>query len=221
MDFEQIKDWILEKKVIVIGVILALVGVFIFFKAPDQSTSENNQALLTEAQSSKKDESNISSLQSSSDNNKSEVTVDISGAIKNQGVYTLKNGARIDNLIKVAGGLTGSADLKAINRATLLKDGDKIYIPSQGENAPAASISQTTTSSSSSTSGASTSGEKIHLNSATAADLQKLNGVGAKKAEQIIAYREQNGPFKSVEDLTKVSGIGEKTLAAFKDQLEL
>ena len=63
---------------------------------------------------------------------------------------------------------------------------------------------------------------KIHLNSGPVADLQKLNGVGQKKAEQIVAYREQNGPFKSVlKDLTKVSGIGEKTLAGFKDQLEL
>ena len=57
----------------------------------------------------------------------------------------------------------------------------------------------------------SSSSEQVHLNSATVQDLQKLNGVGQKKAEQIIAYRDQNGGFKQIEDLTKVTGIGEKT----------
>ena len=106
--------------------------------------------------------------------------------------------------------------MSSVNRAILLKDQDKVYIPVKGENSPL----DTTASQTSSTT-SNNSGEKIHLNSATIADLQKLNGVGQKKAEQIIAYREQNGPFKSVDDLTKVSGIGEKTLAGFKDQLEL
>lgn len=59
------------------------------------------------------------------------------------------------------------------------------------------------------------------MNTASAADLQKLNGIGQKKAEQIIAYREQNGQFKKIEDLMQVSGIGEKTFAALKDQLAL
>jgi competence protein ComEA len=128
----------------------------------------------------------------------------------------LKAGARVADLIRAAGGETAEADLSSINRAILLKDQDKVYIPVKGE-----SISANTASNQGSSSVSNSGGEKIHLNSATVADLQKLNGVGQKKAEQIVAYREQNGPFKSVEDLTKVSGIGEKTLAGFKDQLEL
>ena len=63
------------------------------------------------------------------------------------------------------------------------------------------------------------SGEKVNLNTANAADLQKLTGIGEKKAEQIIAYREQKGSFKKIEDLMQVSGIGEKTFASLKDQL--
>lgn len=61
----------------------------------------------------------------------------------------------------------------------------------------------------------------INLNTATAADLQKLNGIGEKKAEQIIAYRQEKGSFKSIDELKEVSGIGDKTFAAIKDQLTI
>ena len=153
------------------------------------------------------------------------VTCDISGAVKHEGVYTLKNGARLQELIEAAGGTTSRAQLKAINRAILLKDQDKIHIPSKGEKVENAATTGTGTgspaSSTSSESGSSEqgSGEKINLNTANVADLQKLTGIGEKKAEQIIAYREQKGAYKKIEDLMQVAGIGEKTFASLKDQL--
>ena len=152
------------------------------------------------------------------------VTCDISGAVKHQGVYTLKNGARLQELIEAAGGTTARAQLKAINRATLLKDQDKIHIPYKGEKvenvatAGSADDSQNSGTSSSSPSNQG-DGTKINLNTANVTELQKLTGIGQKKAEQIIAYREQNGSFKKIEDLMQVSGIGEKTFASLKDQL--
>ena len=216
MNFEEFKDWIIKYKVWVIVSLLGI-GILIFWKfnsnSQDELVSINSTSATSASQSNSLSSSAVSNV-SASKNDK--VTCDISGAVKNSGIYALKAGARVADLIRAAGGETAEADLSSVNRAILLKDQDKVYIPVKGENSPL----DTTASQPSSTT-SNNGGEKIHLNSATIADLQKLNGVGQKKAEQIIAYREQNGPFKSVDDLTKVSGIGEKTLAGFKDQLEL
>lgn len=216
MIFEEFKDWIIKYKVWVIVSLLGI-GILIFWKfnsnSQDELVSINSTSATSASQSNSLSSSAVSNV-SASKNDK--VTCDISGAVKNSGIYALKAGARVADLIRAAGGETAEADLSSVNRAILLKDQDKVYIPVKGENSPL----DTTASQPSSTT-SNNGGEKIHLNSATIADLQKLNGVVQKKAEQIIAYREQNGPFKSVDDLTKVSGIGEKTLAGFKDQLEL
>lgn len=166
----------------------------------------------------------VSSTKASSS---SKVTIDISGAVKHGGVYTLHTGARLADAIEAAGGLSQRAQIKAINRAQLLNDQDKLYIPFKGEkvaNQIASNPENTgslssSSSSNSPTSGSNQSGEKINLNTASVSDLQKLSGVGEKRAEQIIAYREQNGGFKKIEDLMQVSGIGEKTFASLKDQL--
>ena len=137
-------------------------------------------------------------------------------------------------MIEKAGGLTKDAQLQAINRSQLLKDQDKIYIPGKGDkveaaqtansaaaSAPASSSASASSSSVSSSTSGVASGDLINLNTATASDLQKLNGIGEKKAEQIIAYRQEKGSFKSIDELKEVSGIGDKTFAAIKDQLTI
>lgn len=233
MDFEKIKEFIIEKRnYFIIGIVV--IGVFIWVKAGDSSKQVDNSNVLSEQSEQTGSFSSSSALTSSSSSSASSVsssqpktiTCDISGAVKHQGVYTLKNGARLQELIEAAGGVKAKAQLKAINRAVLLKDQDKIHIPYKGEKVDAATTvtsdaSSLSSGSSTSTTASETSGEKINLNTATAQDLQKLNGIGEKKAEQIIAYREQNGQFKKIEDLTQVSGIGDKTFAALKDQLTI
>lgn len=228
MDFEKIKALILEKRqYFIIGAVV--LGLIFFFKKED-TKQDDSANLLSEKTEQSSNSSFSASNQSSSAQSVSQsktVTCDISGAVKHQGVYTLKTGARIQELIEAAGGAKQNAQLKAVNRAVMLKDQDKIHIPYKGEKVENASNSSSTgagtTTANESTSGESTqnNGEKVNLNTASAADLQKLNGIGQKKAEQIIAYREQNGQFKKIEDLMQVSGIGEKTFAALKDQLAL
>lgn len=226
LNFEKIKQLVLEKKkyLLVIAVILVI---FLFVKKGGDENKDNQISENSISQSSSATSSSSTSFanQSSSQVESKEVTVDISGAVKHGGVYTLKNGARLQELIEAAGGLKDNAQIKAINRAVMLKDQDKIHIPYKGEKVESASTISNAGGSANSTtsnpSGSSTSGEKINLNTASAADLQKLNGIGEKKAEQIIAYRDQNGQFKKIEDLMQVSGIGEKTFAALKDQLEI
>lgn len=237
MDFKKFKEFLIEKKIYVIVIGLLGVGGLIYLENSKESSVDNSD-LVTE-QVNKRDERELfnskksSSTHSSSTNNQSQqdtVTCDISGAVKHPGVYTLKNGARLNDLLLVAGGVTKRASLKNINRALLLKDQNQVYIPHKGEKVdnftPTIGSSDTSTSASlpsstsSSTSSTSTS-EKININTASVQDLQKLSGIGEKRAEQIISYREQNGGFKSIEDLTKISGIGEKTFEKLKDQLEL
>lgn len=235
---QDLLAWLMDKKMYIVIVLLALGGFYFVNRQP----AADNSALLSssqsmEASSQSLQSSSVSSVAASSSSASSvanaEVVCDISGAVKHQGVYRLKNGARLEDLIEKAGGLTKDAQLKAINRSQLLKDQDKIYIPGKGDkveaaqtansaasSAPAAYTSASSSSVSSSTSGAA-SGDLINLNTATAADLQKLNGIGEKKAEQIIAYRQEKGSFKSIDDLKEVSGIGDKTFAAIKDQLTI
>lgn len=229
MDFEKIKEFVLEKKLYFIVAVVLLVGGLWLKKGDEAEDSYDNAQKMSQSSSANTSASakvnSASSASNSATTNSKTVTCDISGAVKHQGVYTLKNGARLQELIEAAGGTTGKAKLKAINRAILLKDQDKIHIPYKGEKVESAATAGTGTStnstSTSSNSSASNqeSGEKVNLNTADVAGLQKLTGIGEKKAEQIIAYREQNGPFKKVEDLMQVSGIGEKTFASLKDQL--
>ena len=229
MSFEKIKNWIIEKKNILL-IVGAIVGVIFFLQKNDQSNSSEANTLMSEQEKSSSSfssaassSSSVSQASSNSSSQNKEVTCDISGAVKHQGVYTLKNGARLQELIEAAGGLKSNAQLKAINRAMTLKDQDKIHIPYKGEKVdPATTVSGNSTSEKNDASSSSSSdGEKININTASVADLQKLNGIGEKRAEQIIAYREQNGDFKKIEDLMQVSGIGEKTFAALKDQLAI
>lgn len=229
MDFEKIKEFLLEKKIYAFGVVVLIFVVGYLFQKSNQPAVNNNQVLSESAKIQSgatgfpKNESKSSQSSSSfkGSSNQDTVTVDIAGAVKHSGVYTLKNGARINDLLKACGGLTDKAETRAINRAALLKDQDQIYVPHIGEKVENLPAAKNDASKSTSSNGSSSSTEQVHLNSATVEDLQKLNGVGQKKAEQIIEYRDQNGGFKQIEDLTKVTGIGEKTFEKLKDQLAL
>ncbi|MCT3601816.1 ComEA family DNA-binding protein [Lactobacillus acidophilus] len=222
MDWEKIKEFVIEKKVYAIIVLVVIVGGF-WLKKENQNNSEveNMQMMQSSSMSSSSSTSNVSNTVQTS--NSKTITCDISGAIKHQGVYTLKNGARLQELIEAAGGITSRAQVKVINRAVLLKDQDKIYIPYKGEKVESAVTTPNTNSGNNDSANSSNQagGDKVNLNTANITELQKLTGIGEKKAEQIIAYREQNGSFQKIEDLMQVSGIGEKTFASLKDQLAI
>lgn len=135
------------------------------------------------------------------------IVIDVKGAVKKPGVYTMNEGDRVVDAIEKAGGLLSEADENQLNLASLLKDEMVIYVPKKGEE-----VTQTNVQSQN-------DDGKVRINSATSEELQKLQGIGPAKAEAIITYREENGPFKTVEDLLEVSGIGEKTLENIKDDI--
>lgn len=149
--------------------------------------------------------------------NKRNIWVDVKGAVNKPGLYRLKNGSRVNEALAAAGGQTASADMKQVNLAKQLSDQQVIYIPAQGEQVPAGMAGGAVTDVSS----ASSTGDTpiINLNTATKDQLCQISGIGDKKADKILQYREQHGQFKSVDELTQVDGFGEKTVENIKDQL--
>ncbi|MFI3086753.1 helix-hairpin-helix domain-containing protein [Streptococcus sp. 2022WUSS037] len=141
-----------------------------------------------------------------------QLVVDVKGAVEKPGLYTLEEGSRVNDAVEAAGGLTSQADPKSINLAQKLSDEAVVYVASKDENISV--VASTTTSSAMSQEEKNTS--QINLNTATEADLQTISGIGAKRAADIIAYREANGGFKSVDDLNNVSGIGDKTMESIR-----
>ena len=145
-----------------------------------------------------------------------EVYVDVDGALVRPGVYRLKDGARVSQAIDAAGGLTAEADVTGLNRASKVADGQKIYVPKVGEQQAAAAVGGAE-SSAATTPGAGSSSGLVNINTASAAELQTLSGIGPSLAQSIIDERTKNGAFASFDDLMRVSGIGEKKLAKIKD----
>lgn len=145
----------------------------------------------------------------------SEVYVDVDGAVVTPGVYRLREGARVAQAIDAAGGLTPEADVAGLNRASKVVDGQKIYVPHVGEQQTVDVVAGSGPGEASA--GASVASDLVNINTANASELQTLSGVGPSMAHSIIDERTQNGPFTSIDDLMRVSGIGEKKFAKIKD----
>ncbi|MCP2035006.1 competence protein ComEA [Planomicrobium sp. HSC-17F08] len=141
------------------------------------------------------------------------VMVDIKGQVAKPGVYELPADSRTTDAIDAAGGFLEAAEPKAINLAMKVADEMVIYVPKAGEEAalPTAQPGATVAG-----------GAKealVNLNTATDAELMTLPGIGPSKAAAIIAYRTDSGNFQKVEDLTNVTGIGDKTFEKLKDSI--
>ncbi|MDK6234208.1 helix-hairpin-helix domain-containing protein [Aerococcus sanguinicola] len=166
------------------------------------------------------DESNAGSSQTPVEET---LYVDVKGAVKEPKLYQFDAGMRVYDAVMLAGGFLPEADQDQVNFAQRLEDQMLVYIPRQGEEVPdnLKLAVQTGGGQSGSSQGdqAQTPGDQVNLNTADSAELQTLSGVGEKKAADIIAYREANGPFQTVDDLSQVSGIGEKTLDKLRPHL--
>lgn len=153
-----------------------------------------------------------------------QIVVDVDGAVAHPGLYKLPPDSRVQAALAAAGGLSPQADVHRINRAAKLHDGQKLYVLSQGESGPPQAASggqscegQSCTSAEGGVAGSDTEGQGlVNINTANATQLTQLPGVGPAIAQKIIDYRTANGPFTSVDDLTKVPGIGAAKLAQIK-----
>ncbi|KMY50869.1 helix-hairpin-helix domain-containing protein [Peribacillus loiseleuriae] len=139
------------------------------------------------------------------------IKVDVKGAVNRPGVYIAAAGDRVIDLIADAGDFTKEADKDQVNLAQVVEDQMVILVPRIGDESGLAPVTS---------SGGSSDG-KINLNTATQAELETLTGIGPSKALSIIDYREKTGKFQSVEDLKKISGIGDKTFEKLKDSIKV
>jgi len=147
---------------------------------------------------------------------KTEVVVHVAGAVASPGVYRLRDGDRVDDAIGAAGGASAGADLDAVNLATVVVDGARIYVPAEGENVEV--VEPVPSGADAPANGAAAvPGGLVDINRADATRLDELPGVGPATAAAIVAERERNGPFLTVDDLERVPGIGPAKLSGLRD----
>jgi competence protein ComEA len=134
--------------------------------------------------------------------------VHVAGAVERPGLLRVPSGSRVATALERAGGPTRRADLTLVNLAARVQDGQQIVVPVAGAAGGAG--------------GAATGvpGAQIHLSTATAEQLDEIDGIGPTLAERIVEYRDAHGGFRSVEELAEVDGIGEKRLATLRDALQ-
>ena len=145
------------------------------------------------------------------------IFVDVCGAVMNPGVYELDGSSRVFQAIEAAGGFLPEAAASAVNQAQPVSDGQQIYVPTQEEAEegalpaaiqPADPGSETTDANG-----------VVNINTADAAALKSLSGIGDAKAQAILTYREEHGFFSSIEEIMQVPGIKESTFSAIKDKI--
>ena len=138
------------------------------------------------------------------------ISVYVSGQVQNISVVELEDNGELKfiDAVNKAGGLTNLADADAVNMAAPLTDGQHIHIPTKESFLQEQSISGS-------------SGDLVNINTADAERLATLKGIGPALAQRIIEYREQNGAFKTIDEIKNVRGIGDKKFAAFKDKISI
>ena len=133
------------------------------------------------------------------------IEVHVAGAVANAGVYTLPTGARVHQALSAAGGALADADFERINLSAYLADGQRVYMPRIGEAVPQDNTARSST-------GIAAPDSLININSADNQALMSLPGIGESKAEAILSYRAEHGPFTNLNELLNVPGIGQAIL---------
>lgn len=212
-------EWIKEH---IWHLILAVLALFLLGGIVINSRPEPTEQTLPELVSSSTSQSStIKQSQETSSTSSNRIMVDVKGAVKKPGVYELPAESRVTDAIDLAGGFTAEANQKSVNLAKKLTDEAVVYVATQGE--PIDDVGQEASAQGQGDLSGQSSGEsdKINLNTATSQELQTIPGIGEKRAQDIIDYREEKGGFTSVDELKNISGIGDKTYEKLKDEVEV
>ena len=221
--FEKIVKNLLEKnnlhKTIIIGIVIIIntiliIGIIYIINKKENDIDDYSEDLYI----------NSSIIDNSTDTNEIEentekIIIYITGEVNNPGVYELDLDSRITDAIEKAGGITANANLENVNLAYKLSDGQKIKIPSikdenNGNNIIANDEDVNIQD-------MNNKNEKININTASKSELTSLSGIGESTAQKIIDYRNENGNYKSIEDIKKVSGIGDSKYNQIKDYIKV
>lgn len=201
--------WLDHRNKIIMALVLVVGGIVFLMSRPKQSQFSSADVISSSESSS--------ALVNSASNQSKKVCVDVKGAVKKPGIYKLSRNARVNEALKAAGGETGDADINQVNLAKQLTDAQVIYIPRHGEKASGSFAENVQSSPNGEMTGPEQ--EIININTATKEQLCKITGIGDKKADLIIRYRQEHGNFNSIDDLKNINGFGEKTIAKLKPSL--
>lgn len=195
----------------------------------DGSSAESRKK---QAESDGSDAGNGTEINSTGETQPEMIYVDVCGAVANPGVFQLAAGSRVFQAIEAAGGYLPEAVQNCVNRAGVLTDGQQLYILTQEEmERQGLDPAEMSGASDGQMNGSAGTGQntgvtaqvqqdnRININTADEAQLTTLTGIGATRAQAIIAYREENGPFAAIEDIMNVQGIKEGTFAKIKDEI--
>lgn len=210
---EKIKSHKWETTGIIVGLLLfGILGLNHF----GTHHKEDNLNINLEKKVSTITEKKVPMISHVKDKVSNQVTVDVKGAVNHPGVYSLPSQSRVTDAIKRAGGLSNLADSKSVNLAQKLQDETVIYVAQKGEKI---TVVEEEKANNIATQG--NSKGKINLNKADLSSLQTISGVGAKRSQDILDYRDSQGGFKTIDDLKNVSGIGEKTLEKLRQDVTI
>ena len=197
---------------ILIGIIIFLFFIISYFTGGKSKLNKNNnESIFVEENESMEV---ISKKEEKEEKESTKIVVDIKGEVKKPDIYWLEEDSIIEDLINIAGGVTEEGDLSKINRAEKLNNHEVVVIPnindeeSEGETIISSTINTN-------------KDNKININTANSAELDSLSGIGPSKAEAIIKYREENGNFKTIEEIKNVTGIGEGLFEKFKENITI
>ncbi|AHA07573.1 Late competence protein ComEA, DNA receptor [Bacillus toyonensis BCT-7112] len=186
-----------------LGLVAIIVTVlFLFFWKTNQHTER--LVIATDVQAKDVEKKSKPKILGAKEQKK--ILIDMKGAVVKEGVYEMKEGDRFKDAVEKAGGFLPEADIKKVNLAQIVQDQMILYVPNKNEQ-----VQDVATSS---------KGEgKVQINAASKEQLEKITGIGSRKAESILKYREEHGPFQKIEDLLEIDGIGVKSLEKIKDQI--
>lgn len=194
------------EKIIFLSIIVGVLAIYLVYHYVTNSSSEYI-------------EENIYIETNNQPEEKNKIFLHITGEVNAPGIIEIDEGARLADVIEAAGGFTENADINKINLAYIVKDGQKINIPNvnyvdtnsyitenMGENIIIEDITSSSTN-------------LVNINTATQTELETLTGIGPSTALKIIKYREENGKFKTIEEIKNVAGIGDSKFEAIKDEI--
>lgn len=203
-----------NKKYVIIGLIFCiLIIAIIIVKKFDTEEKETLDLISIEE--------NTENTETVEEEEDYKIVIHITGEVNNEGIIEIKEGGRISDAIEEAGGLTKEADLERVNLAYELEDGQKIYIPNKKDKDIEEYVTEGVDDIVLPDELSKAGDGLVNINKASSEELQELDGIGEALAENIIAYRENNGKFKNIEDIKNVSGIGDSKYEKIKDNIKI
>lgn len=206
--------------IVILIILLGGILVYVFKDRKEENSNNENIVNMAEEQELVKSEPEIAEEEN--------ITVDVKGEVVNPGVYQLPAGSRVIDAIEISGGVTKKADTSMLNLSKVLSDENVIIVANKYSTETIKYIEKecncdvcVNNDNVISNNNESSTNKKISINKASKETLMSLNGIGESKALDIINYRNENGLFKSIEDLKQVSGIGDKLFEKIKDQITI